>query len=49
MSNGDGEKARTAAVLRADVARAIRAGDAEGAEAAMRSLVALDRANLLEE
>jgi DNA-binding FadR family transcriptional regulator len=49
ISNGHGEPARAAAALRADVARAIRAGDAEGAEAAMRSLVALDRANMLEE
>ena len=49
-SNGDGERARDGATaLRADVARAIRAGDAEGAEAAMRSLVALDRANMQEE
>jgi DNA-binding FadR family transcriptional regulator len=49
MTNGDGEHARMATALRADVARAIRAGDAEGAEAAMRSLVALDRANMQEE
>jgi DNA-binding FadR family transcriptional regulator len=48
-SNGDDEVARTAAALRADVARAIRAADAEAAEAAMRSLVALDRTNKLEE
>jgi DNA-binding FadR family transcriptional regulator len=48
-ANGDGERARRATALRADVARAIRAGDAEGAEAAMRSLVGLDRDNTVEE
>ncbi len=41
-SNGDGETARQGTALRADVARAIRAGDAEASEAAMRALVEHD-------
>ena len=41
-TNGDGEAAREAALLRATVSRAIRAGDAAGAESAMRELAELD-------
>jgi len=41
-SNGSGEIARRAAALRAQVARGLRAGDAEAAEAAMRELVEHD-------
>ena len=47
-SNGEAEAARRAATLRADVARAIRAGDAQASEAAMRALVELDWTSLLE-
>jgi GntR family galactonate operon transcriptional repressor len=41
-SDSDTESARRGAALRASVARAIRAGDAEASEAAMRSLVEHD-------
>ena len=41
-SDGASEAARRAAALRADVARAIRAGEADSAEAAMIALVDLD-------
>ena len=47
-SNGEAEAARRGATLRADVARAIRAGDAQASEAAMRALVELDWTILLE-
>jgi GntR family galactonate operon transcriptional repressor len=45
-SNGSGESARRAAELRARVARALRAADADGSEAAMRELVEHDWARL---
>ena len=48
-ANGDSEAARQASGLRADVARAIRAGDAEAAEAAMVALVDLDWAGTTKE
>jgi GntR family galactonate operon transcriptional repressor len=40
--DGDAETERQATVLRASVSRAIRAGDADASEAAMRRLVELD-------
>jgi DNA-binding FadR family transcriptional regulator len=42
LANGDDEAGRRGAALRANVARAIRSGDAESSESAMRALVEHD-------